>query len=282
MSLDLHIHSTYSDGTMSPTELVVLAKNKGLTAISITDHDTVDGVNEAISAGAVHGVEVLTGLEVSVEHKGQYMHILGYSFDHENQNLLRGLKLVQEARAKRNTDILERLGGLGITISSNDLQDFSKIGQTGRPHIAQAMVRAGAVKNIDEAFRKYLRRDAPAYVPRFVHSAQDAIQLICNAGGIAVLAHPAIIDYSLKSLPPLLDDLTALGLSGVEVYYPTHSAKIKKQLRRYAEQYNLVLTGGSDYHGDIREGTSLAGGKKCHVPDELLGKMKERIDLVTN
>lgn len=276
MSIDLHIHSTFSDGTMSPTELVKLAKFKRLKTISITDHDTMDGVDEALAAGSEAGVEVIPGLEISVEHAGKYMHILGYYMDVKNPQLLKSLEVLQQGRAARNNKILEKLAEYGIFITPEEVAKISQIGQTGRPHIAQAMLRQKKVKNMNEAFKKYLRKGECAYVSRFVYTAKEAIEIINSAGGLAVLAHPVQIDSSLQTLPILLEELTGFGLTGIETYYPTHSTKVKKQLRKLASKYNLVLTGGSDYHGDIRANTSLAGGKRLNVPYELVGKMKER------
>lgn len=277
MSIDLHIHSTFSDGTLRPAELVAMARRKHLSAISITDHDTMDGVKEAMDAGKQVGIEVVPGLEISVEHNGEYMHILGYFMDIHNEQLLEKLHVVQNARDDRNRKILEKLREFDIEISEDELQKISGIGQTGRPHIGQLLVRKKAVKNLDEAFNKYLGRNGAAFVHRFIYSAEDAINHIVEAGGLPVLAHPAQIDYSLKSLPGLLSELITFGLAGIETYYPTHSSKVRKKLRQLAQQYDLVLTGGSDYHGDIREGTSLAGGKRLTVPAELLIKMKERV-----
>lgn len=280
MSIDLHIHSTFSDGTMSPTELVELAKFKKLKVISITDHDTMAGVEEAIVAGVNAGIEVIPGLEISVEHAGIYMHILGYYLDVKNPQLLKSLDVLQQGRAARNEEILVKLAELGINISSEEVKKISRIGQTGRPHIAQAMLRQKKVKNMNEAFKKYLRKGECAYVARFVYTAKEAIEIISGAGGLAVLAHPVQIDSSLQSLPLLLEELTAFGLTGIETYYPTHSTKVKKQLRKFATKYNLVLTGGSDYHGDIRANTSLAGGKRLNVPYEIIGNMKERVQFL--
>lgn len=282
MSIDLHIHSTFSDGTMSPTELVELAKFKRLKTISITDHDTMAGVGEALTAGAEAGVEVIPGLEISVEHAGKYMHILGYYMDVKNPELLKSLEVLQVGRAARNNKILEKLAEYEIFITPEEVRKISRIGQTGRPHIAQAMLRQKKVKNMNEAFKKYLRKGECAYVSRFVYTAKEAIEIINGAGGLAVLAHPVQIDSSMQTLPLLLEELTAFGLTGIETYYPTHSSKAKKQLRKLATKYNLILTGGSDYHGDIRANTSLAGGKRLNVPYELVGIMKERVQSLTN
>lgn len=279
MSIDLHIHSTYSDGTFTPAELVYMAKRLKLTAIAITDHDTMDGVGEAVQTGKEIGLEVISGIEISAEHQGQHMHILGYFQDPDNEKLKARLKKVQTARDVRNSTIIQKLQGLGIDITSEEVGQISTVGQTGRPHIAQVLVKKKVVKNLKQAFDLYLAKGRAAYAPRFVYSVEEAIKHISAAGGIAVMAHPIQIDRSFKSLPKLLDQLVPMGLKGIETYYPSHTTKMKRQLVQLGEKYGIVLTGGSDYHGNIREDTSLAVGRRLRVPGELLKKMKEKAAL---
>ncbi len=276
MTIDLHIHSTFSDGTLTPAELVKMAAYKKLKTIAITDHDTMDGVAEALSAGQQYGVEVISGLECSVEFNGLYMHLLGYFQDIHDSVINEKLLKVQTAREERNKKIVGRLNELGIDISYDEVLAVSGDGQTGRPHIGTVLIKKKAVKNLDQAFNEYLGRQGKAYVSRFVYPAREAITHIKQAKGLAVLAHPAQIDYSLKILPELVGELVTYGLDGLEVYYPTHSAKITKKLRKICSDHDLVMTGGSDYHGDIREGTSLAGGK-LRIPFELVEAMKRRL-----
>ena len=275
MSLDLHIHSTFSDGTMSPEELVALACKKGLKAISLTDHDTLAGFELAAKAATGLAIEILPGLEISVIHAGLSMHVLGYCMETTDPPLNEALCRLQAGRDARNAAILERLSERGIDVSQVDLKQVSHSGQTGRPHIARVMMEKGAVWSMQEAFEKYLGRGASAYVGRTVLSAEEAIGLIRGAGGIAVLAHPMQIDQTLETLPALLQELAPLGLEGLEVYYPTHSAKARRKLMEMAKKFGLLLTGGSDFHGDIRPGTTLAGGKNVYVPVEILGIMKQ-------
>jgi predicted metal-dependent phosphoesterase TrpH len=277
MSLDLHIHSTFSDGTLSPAEIVDLARRKGLKAIALTDHDTTAGVQAAVKAAEGIDLEVVPGLEISVLHEGISLHILGYLMDTEAPDLTQALTGLQKGRDERNASILQRLLTQGIEVTAEDLRRVSHTGQTGRPHIARVMVEKGVVATILQAFEKYLGRDGSAYVSRPILGAADALGLLRRAGGLAILAHPLQIDPTLAKLPDLLHELIPLGLDGIEGYYPTHSAKVRKKLRALAEKYRLVLTGGSDFHGDIRPGTSLAGGKNVQVPDELLQAMKERV-----
>ena len=279
MSIDLHTHSNFSDGTLTPTELVTLAKKKKISALALTDHDTMAGVEEAVLAGEMLGVEIIPGIEISVLHDKVEYHILGYWADSHNSVLAEALAKLQGARSERNNKILQKLNELGIPATNEELERVSEQGQTGRPHIAKLLVRYGVVKTITQAFDDFLKKGAVAYVSRFAFTAIEAVTLIHQAGGLAVLAHPTQNDPELTRLPSVLADLVPAGLDGIEVYYPTHSHKMKKKLRALAAQHNLLLTGGSDYHGDIRPGTTLAGGGNIFVPLELLVKMKERVAL---
>jgi 3',5'-nucleoside bisphosphate phosphatase len=274
MSIDLHIHSWFSDGTKSPTELVQLAARSGVSALAITDHDTMDGVNEALAASTEYGVEVVPGLEVSVVHKKKALHILGYFMDPGYAELAAALSVLQKARDDRNEKIIFKLQSLGIAATVEELKEISGPGQTGRPHIARLLMNHGMVRSMPQAFDEYLRKDAKAYVARFAYSAEEAIGLITRAGGIAVLAHPIQVDKTLRSLATLLPVLKSYGLAGIETFYPTQKKKMRKRIRKFAEANDLLLTGGSDYHGDIRPGTRLAGGNNVYVPPELLEKMK--------
>jgi hypothetical protein len=277
MSIDLHIHSVYSDGSQTPTELVGLAARKRLTAISLTDHDTMAGTSEALKAGDVMGVEIVPGLEISGVHDQTYVHILGYGMKPDEPGLVAGLTRLQLARDERNLKIIQKIVDLGFPITIEEVQEISKMGQTGRPHIAKTLMAHGVVKNIPEAFEKFLKKGAPAYVSRFVYDSREAIAMIKQAGGIAVLAHPVQIDPTLQCLPGLLSELAGFGLDGIELYYPTQSAGIRKKIKMVADRYQLLYTGGSDYHGDIRPRSHLAGGKNVFVPSNLLDEIRQRL-----
>jgi 3',5'-nucleoside bisphosphate phosphatase len=281
MIIDLHIHSTFSDGSMSPTELVEYAYRQGLAAISITDHDTIDGIKEAACAGKRLGVEVVEGLELSIKHRGKELHLLGYLFKTDENALHLALQRLQAARLDRNSRILTKLDDLGVKIELSDLEKVSGHGQCGRPHIAQLLIQKGVVKNMDEAFEKYLASGGSAYAQRQVLQAGEAIAMIKNAGGLAVLAHPQQLEKSGQDVGTLIGVLRAEGLDGVEVYYPTHSRHFKKKLIALAKKHDLLITGGSDYHGSIRPGTTLAGGKNCSVSIQLLEEMKQRLEKKT-
>lgn len=276
MTIDLHTHSSFSDGTCTPTELISLAKTGQLKALALTDHDTMAGIHEALAAGVRFGVEVIPGIELSVVHGEYSIHLLGYWPDPEHPQLKKALDRIQGARDERNRKIMDNLTGLGISVSMAELQAVAGQGETGRPHIARLLVNKGVVRTIDEAFVRYLRRGCPAYVSRFAFDACEAVSLVKKAGGLAVLAHPLSIERDPELLCPLLDRLVAAGLNGLEAYYPTHSKKLTRHLSVLADRYGLLLTGGSDYHGDVRPNTGLAGGKKLFVPEQLLDIMKER------
>ncbi|PIE64636.1 MAG: phosphoesterase [Desulfobacterales bacterium] len=275
--IDLHLHSTCSDGTLTPAELVAMAGRKGLKAISITDHDCVAGVGDAFEAGRDAGVAIVSGLELSVVHRHVSLHLLGYGFDWKNQELAEKLTRLQHSRDKRNREILARLEAYDISISYEELATLSGGGQTGRPHIARLLVEKGVVGSMNQAFTDYLKKDGPAYVRRFAYSAEEAISVIHRAGGVAVLAHPVQLDRSLETLPQLVAELTSAGLDGIETYYPTQKGKIRKKLRQIAREFELLETGGSDYHGDIKPGTAMAGGIRFSVPVELYERLQERL-----
>jgi len=275
MTIDLHIHSIYSDGSYSPEGLVELGSRNGLTALSITDHDTVEGLAEAKEAGKKYSVEIVSGVELSVEHDGYTMHILGYCFDEENRILNKGLAKLQSDRVKRNDAIISILNESGVAIDAVELQNISKTGLTGRPHIGQLLINKGIVRTMDEAFEKYLGRQGKAYVARSVYHPEKAISLIKQANGIAVLAHPFQVAREGASLPSIIRDLVKFGLDGIEFYYPTHSKKKRKLLRGYANTYGLLVSGGSDFHGTVRPGTTMAWGRKFSVPARVLVDMKE-------
>lgn len=278
MIIDLHIHSTFSDGSMSPTELVQYAHRQGLSAIAITDHDTIEGIEEAMHVGNQLGVEVVSGLELSIKHGDSAVHLLGYLFKPSDNELLLALRRLQTARLERNKVILANLNRLGVDIDMQELDKISCHGQSGRPHIAQILIQKGVVKNMDEAFDRYLARGGMAYAPRAVLQADAAIEMIKNAGGLAILAHPQQLEKSGKDVNAVIGKLRTAGLDGVEVYYPTHSRQFKKKLLVIAKKLDLLITGGSDYHGTIRPGTTLAGGRNCSVPRNVLEEMKRRVE----
>ncbi len=276
MTIDLHIHSTFSDGSKSPSEIVRLSVESGLSTIALTDHDTMDGTAEIMEAAEKAGIKAIPGLELSVVHRGKPLHILGYYLDAENEKLQSGLARIQRARIKRNNLILEKLDGLGITITTEELELISAQGQTGRPHIAALLVNKGVVKTIDQAFKLYLKKDACGYVSRREFPADEAVQLVRQAGGIAVLAHPIQFSPSLKELPQLFDSLIPEGLDGVELYYPTQSVSFRKKLIKIASQYDLIFTGGSDYHGENQYRSTVGIGMSKEQGKEIIHSLNRK------
>ena len=276
--IDLHTHSSYSDGSLPPRQLVQLAKKRRLRAIALTDHDTVAGVEEALEAGDELGVEVVPGVEISAQYPPGTMHILGYYILASNRELLGALKKLQQARAARNPKIIERLQALGLEINTTEVFDLSG-GQVGRPHIAKALVNKGYVSNIDEAFSRYLKKGAVAYVEKFRFPPEEAIAMIRRAGGIAVLAHPFTLGMdNPDELLLLVRWLAEKGLEGIEVFYPGHMEEMVVIYEDVAKRLGLVCTGGSDFHGNFRDHSHLGNtilGRELGY--ELLEGLKERL-----
>jgi predicted metal-dependent phosphoesterase TrpH len=257
--IDLHTHSNHSDGSLSPRRLVELARERGLRAIALTDHDTISGVAEAVAAGRELGVEVVPGVEISAQFTPGTMHILGYYISFTQSPLVAALQRLQRARAHRNPKIIDRLLSLGLEITRTEVESLAG-GQVGRPHIAQALVNRGYVANLDEAFDLYLKKGAPAYVEKFRFSPRQSIDIIRSAGGLAALAHPYTIGVEdPENLTRLLQELQNAGLEGIEVFYPEHSEEMTAHYREIASELGLLCTGGSDFHGDFKDGSSLGG-----------------------
>lgn len=269
MLIDLHLHSTCSDGTLSPTELVKLAIKNKLAAISITDHDTIAGVAEALEAGKKNGIAVLPGVEISVFHQETPMHILGYGFDPNNPDLQECLAELQTIRRERNAGIINRLNKLGIIIGPDEFTPYGTA-QIGRPHFASILAHKKIVKTSEQAFVRFLRKNGAAYVPKQKYPAANAIASINKAGGLAFLAHPGYTDSSLGSIPLLVKELKDIGLAGVEVYYPSHSANMVNTLKKINTDLNLLSSGGSDFHGKIKPGHFMVGANTdLKVPVDL-------------
>ncbi len=266
VKIDLHIHSTASDGTLTPSEILTLAENLHLGAISLTDHDAVDGNREILQNGIPGSMGFLTGVEISAMPPSLFpvfgsFHILGYGINIEDNALNQTLTILQDARKNRNPQIIKKLNALGIKIDLNQVRQFSGKCQLGRPHIAGYLVHKGFAYSIDEVFDNYLGKGKPAYVEKFRISCQEAINLILNAGGLPVLAHP----YLLKpgkgfDFEELIAELKSMGLKGIEIYYPEHPPESVRFYADIAREYNLFITGGTDFHGDIKPEIKLGSG----------------------
>jgi 3',5'-nucleoside bisphosphate phosphatase len=254
--IDLHLHTTASDGVRSPSEIVNYAKAKGLQAIAVTDHDTIEGLEEAVTEGQRIGFEVIPGIEISAEHSPGSMHLLGYFLDIHHPLLNERLAYLQKARAERNPKIVENLNRLGVKISYDEVVKASGGGQVGRPHFAQVLLEKGYVRTFQEAFERFLKKGASAYVDKVRFRPAEAIHFIREAGGVAVVAHPNTLGVNgSKAFEALLLQLIREGLEGIEVHYPEHSPSETAQYKFLAEKHGLVITGGTDYHGI--EGTDL-------------------------
>jgi len=254
---DLHIHTTKSDGTCKPKEVVQMAKNENLSTIAITDHDTLDGIDEAKEASELYGIEIIPGIELNSYDDRQDVHILGYFIDYKNNDLMEKLKDIRESRVNRAKLIISKLNAMNINITYDDVLSHTKESFIGRPHIARAIVKAGYARSTKEAFDKYIGEDKPAYVKRYRLHPFDSIKMITNAGGIPVLAHPGLlIDKEI------IKHLIANGLKGIEVYHSKHSKTDTEIFKNFALENNLLITGGSDFHGVDVDGEYLLGTVK--------------------
>ncbi|MGD8367492.1 MAG: PHP domain-containing protein [Desulfobacterales bacterium] len=263
--IDLHIHSTASDGTFSPDQILQMAENAGLSAISITDHDTIEGLRQ-IRDPKPAGLRLLSGVEISAAAPAGYplrgsLHILGYGFDPGNAGLNRTLGQLQTARTGRNPKILLKLRSIGIELPAASVARAAGGGQVGRPHIAQAMVRHGFAASIDDAFDRFLGAGGPAYVDKYRIPCAEAVRTIREAGGIAVLAHPFLVkQLGDEGLESLVADLVSMGLGGIEIYYPGHGPQQIDIGLSLAARFGLLVTGGTDFHGDLTPAVRLGTG----------------------
>lgn len=252
---DLHCHTTCSDGTLTPRELIRAAKSTGLLAIGITDHDTISGWDEAENAGREFLVVILRGIELNTDWKGTEVHVLGYELDQGSVYLHDYLRELRSAREKRMLLMLEKLRGIGIRIELDEVRTVTTGQVIGRPHLAQVLVKRGFSRSIKDAFQQYIGTGAPAYVPRYKLTTEDGIRLIRNAGGVAVLAHPGV-----QGLEAEIPFWVVGGLQGIEVVHSEHSLDDEKRYRKIAESNSLLMTGGSDFHGEnIKPGVHLGG-----------------------
>ena len=270
MRVDLHLHSKYSDGLNTPAELVRMAAAKGLAAISLTDHDSLDGVNEAISAGGETGLEIMSGVELSCEFEGRDLHVLGYGVPPDNAGFEEMLRRFRETRYKRGLAIIEKLNALGVSIDAQDVIKKSGEGALGRPHIAAVLREKGVVSTSTEAFDKYIAEGGPAYVPKYKLSPAEAVRHIHEAGGLAFIAHPGIFLENHAELHALI----AEGFDGIEIFHPKHNGTTVRQLGAIAEERGLLVSGGSDFHGFAGRDLPLGA---LDVPYELLERIRQRL-----
>jgi len=261
--IDLHIHTTASDGRFSPEEIVEKAARLGLTIIAICDHDTVDGIAPALEAAkAFPQLRIMPGIEISTFAPGNEVHILGYFIDFNDPKLKTTLANSRNSRQERAKAMIAKLNKLNIHINWQQVQKIAGSGTLGRPHIAQAMLDKGYIKSFKEAFTKYIGLDGPAYVERHKITPAEAVAIIKEANGLPVLAHP----FTTKQPEKMIAELQAVGLVGIEVYYNGYTKEERNTLARLASKHSLIATGGSDYHGLDDNAETMIGD--ANVPQE--------------
>lgn len=272
-TIDLHTHSTFSDGTFTPLQLVKYAEEKGLKAFALTDHDTTEGVKEAKSIET--NVEVISGVEISTRYDKKEIHIVGLYVNENDADLNKQLKYYREKRVTRNFEILEKLNSLGVNITIDDVKESCAGDVISRAHIAKALVSKGFVGSYTEAFDRYLGDNKCAYVPRETLNYEESMELITKAGGVPVLAHPLLYKMSDTNLENMMVKLRQKGLKAVEVYYSTHSNSDTQHIMAMANRVGLIYSGGSDFHGATKPKIDMGTGMgKLAVPYEILEKIR--------
>jgi predicted metal-dependent phosphoesterase TrpH len=253
---DLHLHTHFSDGTFSPEEVVTRGQRHGFAALALTDHDTVEGCQRMAAASEAMGIEFIPGTELTAEQDGNELHILGYFLDTGNAKLLSEIEKFQTVRQNRIREMVARLNELNIPLQADAVFALANCRSPGRPHVARAMIKAGLIGSLDEAFERFLKKGRPAWVPKMKMSAREAVDLIHQAGGLAVLAHPGL-NRTDESIPALVE----AGLDGIECFHTKHSTSTSEHYLEIADQHNLLVTGGSDCHG-MSKGKPLIGTVK--------------------
>jgi predicted metal-dependent phosphoesterase TrpH len=268
MFADLHLHTFFSDGTYSPEEMVNYAVKHRLSAVALTDHDTVEGCERAAKACHTARIEFIPGTELTAQQDDYELHILGYFVDTQNTRLREETAKFQLVRQNRIREIVSRLNSIDIPLNADAVFELANCRAPGRPHVARAMVQAGLCRSLDEAFERYLKKNRPAWVPKFKMSAASAIELIHQAGGVAVLAHPGL-NHSDSVIPSMVE----AGLDGIECFHTKHSTSISEHYLEIADEFHLLVTGGSDCHG-MSKGKPLIGSVK--IPYQHVEKLKSR------
>lgn len=281
--IDLHVHSNISDGTYTPTKLVEYALKKGLTAMALTDHDTVRGVEEAVKAAEGTGLELIPGVELSAEYRGRDIHILGLYLDYHEERFLAYLQEFKDAREARNVKMAERLTAHKMPVTVEELREEYGDAVLTRAHFAKFLKKKGFVNSYDEAFMRFLGDDKPCYVPRERITPEGAVKLIHEAGGIAVLAHPLLYHLGMDELEVLVKQLKDCGLDGIEAIYSMNKGRDERRMKELAEKYNLLITGGSDFHGATKPHIDLGTGQgNLHIPVTFLLEIKKFLKVLAN
>ena len=252
--IDLHCHTTASDGIKSPTDLIEYAKSVGISTIAITDHDTISGIDEALKAGKRYNVQVIPGIEFSIDYHQGSFHLLGLFIDHTYKPLIEKVEYLAKCRETRSERIVDDLIKHNITISNKEIQKEANGGSIGRPHIARVLIKQGYAKDMKEVFSNFLIKGKPGYIKKEKIQLADAFSLIEKAGGISILAHPISLEYSdSNEFDLFLNKLIKLVLNGIEVYASMHCEKDIEIYSQFTKKYDLLMTGGSDFHGDKGE-----------------------------
>jgi len=267
--VDLHLHSTASDGSYPPETVVALAEKNGVTVMALTDHDSIEGLPAAEARAAKSGIRVLPGIELSVSEEGFDVHLLAYGFDPEDKSLLAAIARYRRGRRDRAAKILARLKGLGIRIPLEQVESIAQGGALGRPHVAEALMRGGHVDTFHEAFQRFLGHHAPAYVPKDVVALEEAVQVVRDAGGVTALAHPGTLNRD-----HWIPKWAQRGLDGIEVWHSKHSAGDVARYEALARVHGLLMTGGSDYHGERTPDVTIGS---VPVPETILGPLDNAI-----
>jgi predicted metal-dependent phosphoesterase TrpH len=265
---DLHLHTYFSDGTYSPEELVAQAVGQELHVLALTDHDTVEGCVPTATACQAVGIEFIAGTELTAEQDGHEIHILGYAIDLQNPKFLKEIGRFQTVRQNRIREMVQRLNQINVPLQAEEVFALANCRAPGRPHVARALVQAGLVGSLDEAFERFLKKNRPAWVPKCKMSAADATELIHQSGGVAVMAHPGL-NRTDQVIPAMVD----VGLDGIECFHTKHSVAVSEHYLQIAARFQLLVTGGSDCHG-LSKGRPLIGSVK--LPYEHVEKLKAR------
>jgi 3',5'-nucleoside bisphosphate phosphatase len=266
---DLHLHTSFSDGTFTPEELVLQAQKNGLACIALTDHDTVQGCARAAAACAPVLIEFIPGTELTAEHDDTEVHILGYFLDTQNQTLLAEIAKFQAVRKQRIYEMVARINEIGVPLKVEAVFALANCESPGRPHVARTLVKEGLARNLDEAFERFLKKGRPAWVPKAKMSARESVDLIHQAGGLAVMAHPGL-NRTDDIIPALVD----AGLDGIECFHTKHSTTMAERYLGIADKFHLLVTGGSDCHG-FSKAKPLIGTVK--LPYDHVEKMKAKL-----
>lgn len=275
--IDLHVHSSASDGSLTPEEVVELAKREGLTSFALTDHDTVEGVERALDhAKKIKDIEVIPGTELSCYYNDREIHIVGLFINHKDETFLNELQKLEQAREARNEKMVQNFVDAGIPITLEELKHGNPNSVITRAHFARVLIEKGICKDKNEVFDKYLGIGCPFYLPKPKVTPEHVIRLINQAGGIAILAHPYSYKLSKTEIEDMLDDLIPAGLSGMECYYSTYDDGQMQELRNIAHAKNLLISGGSDFHGTVKPDISIGTGHgNLRIPDKLLTAIRK-------